>query len=467
MTIEPMYPKRVLEEYLSVLRKWMDGRCFFEEHKSFTCYIWAYVTSNLPSYYVQYNRLLPVIPPLSSQFLSSINKNRSGVAMFRKMPLLLLAEIILLGLVHQWIPLDIKSFFYGISLSIKSIIIFVLPAVIFGLLFKTAVQLAQKASKLIIIILASLVLSNFISTLISFAIGSFAYQFDLSMIFPSEGSSLHAAWTLSFPKWIGNGSAMLTGLLLGSLLGIWTPFLASTIAKHLENGINKVLSSLLYIIPLFIAGFVIQMQHDQIMRHIIHNYGLIFVLIACTVFTYIALIYFIASRLQGTSFFQSIKNIMPAAIAGFGSMSSAAAMPLTIIGTEKNSQNPGLARSIIPAAVNIHLIGDCFAIPILAFAVLKSFGIADPTFVSYLIFTAYFVLAKFSVAAVPGGGILVMLPILENYLGFDATMLSLITALYILFDPVITCANVLGNGGFAMIITRLLKSNGKKETLTS
>ena len=68
----------------------------------------------------------------------------------------------------------------------------------------------------------------------------------------------------------------------------------------------------------------------------------------------------------------------------------------------------------------------------------------------YLIFACYFVMAKFSVAAVPGGGILVMLPILERYLGFDATMLSLITALYILFDPIITCANVLGNGGFAM-----------------
>ena len=32
---------------------------------------------------------------------------------------------------------------------------------------------------------------------------------------------------------------------------------------------------------------------------------------------------------------------------------------------------------------------------------------------------------------------------------------SMITALYILFDPVITCANVLGNGGFAMALDRL------------
>jgi Na+/H+-dicarboxylate symporter len=117
--------------------------------------------------------------------------------------------------------------------------------------------------------------------------------------------------------------------------------------------------------------------------------------------------------------------------------------------------------------VNIHLIGDCFAIPIFAFAIMKSFGIAEPAFASYLIFAGYFVMAKFSVAAVPGGGILVMLPILETYLGFNGEMLSLITALYILFDPLITSANVLGNGGFAMGIGNLAEGKLRPETENS
>jgi Na+/H+-dicarboxylate symporter len=141
-------------------------------------------------------------------------------------------------------------------------------------------------------------------------------------------------------------------------------------------------------------------------------------------------------------------------------MSSAAAMPLTILGTEKNTKNADLAGSIIPATVNVHLMGDCFAIPIFAFAILKSFGVAEPTFVSYALFAAYFVLAKFSVAAVPGGGILVMLPILESQLGFTSEMLSLITALYLLFDPLITAGNVLGNGGFALGMHRLTEKMG-------
>ena len=78
----------------------------------------------------------------------------------------------------------------------------------------------------------------------------------------------------------------------------------------------------------------------------------------------------------------------------------------------------------------------------------------EPSLLNYLIFSMYFVIAKFSVAAVPGGGILVMLPIPKTYLGFNTEMMSLITALYLLFDPVITCANVLGNGAFAKLIDR-------------
>ena len=108
--------------------------------------------------------------------------------------------------------------------------------------------------------------------------------------------------------------------------------------------------------------------------------------------------------------------------------------------------------------VNIHLVGDCIAIPIFAYAVLKSFGMTEPSVYNYLIFTIHFVMMKFSVVAIPGGGIIVMLPILERYLGFNGDMMSLITALYVLFDPVITASNVLGNGALAKGIDRLIGS---------
>lgn len=384
--------------------------------------------------------------------------------MFRKMPFILLAVIFLVGISYQWLSPTCKSVLYGISLSLKSLITFLLPFLIFGLLFKTAVQLAKKASKWILFLLTAICLSNFISTMFSYMVGSFAYHLNLSIMPTStEKTSLIPLGSFLLPNWIGNSPAMFAGLALGFLMGWLNPPLSEKIASHFEKAINIILKLFLYIIPLFIAGFIVKIIHDGVINLIIRNYALIFVIVASAVFSYIGLIYFIINRFQIKNFVKSLKNMLPATIAGFGSMSSAACMPLTILGTEKNSKNPDIARSIIPVTVNIHLIGDCFSIPIFAFAVLKSFGIAEPTFSSYLIFAIYFVLAKFSVAAVPGGGILVMLPILETYLGFNGDMLSLITALYILFDPLITSANVLGNGGFAMGIDRAF--NGKSKNV--
>ena len=85
----------------------------------------------------------------------------------------------------------------------------------------------------------------------------------------------------------------------------------------------------------------------------------------------------------------------------------------------------------------------------------------------YLIFCLYFVLNKFAVAAVPGGGILVMMPVLQQYLGFNDEMLSLIMMLYILFDSLITTANVMGNNVFAILFSRAWSwvAGGKRELL--
>ncbi len=374
--------------------------------------------------------------------------------MLRKMPFLLVAIIIAIILLDPLIPLLVKQVLYSISLSIKTIIILLLPLIIFGLLFKAAVMLSNNATRVIGMILALVCCSNFISTFLSHYIGAWIYQFNLSMIAPKSSSGLEPLWSLNIPKIIANDKAMFAGIIFGIISSKCYPHLASKIATKMERWINKLLKGFTYLIPLFVAGFVVKLQYDGVVGTIIKDYTAIFALIALAQFSYITLAYFLLNGSKG--FISSIQNMLPAAISGFSTMSSAASMPLTIIGAESNAKNKDLARSVIPATVNIHLVGDCFAIPIFAYAVLKSFGMDEPSLLNYMIFTFYFVLAKFSVAALPGGGIIVMLPILESYLGFNAEMMSLITALYILFDPVITCANILGNGAFAQMIDRLI-----------
>lgn len=375
--------------------------------------------------------------------------------MRRKMPFILLLEILAVSLLTPFMPLVMQQGFLAISLSIKSLIIFLLPLIIFGLLFKTTVSLARQATFIILLILLFVCCSNALSTFLSHYVGAWIYHFNLSLLLPNTTTELKPLWTFTLPKIIPNDKAMLAGIVMGLIFGNFYPTIAQKSAVVLETLINKLLSLVIYLIPLFIAGFVVKLQADGVVYTIVKDYTAIFAIVALAQLSYILLAYLILNRFNLSETLNCIKNMLPAALTGFSTMSSAAAMPFTINGVKQNTQNKDLASAVVPATVNIHLIGDCFAIPIFAYAVIKSFGFAEPTLLTYLVFVFYFVIAKFSVAAIPGGGIIVMLPILESYLGFNAEMLSLITALYILFDPVITCANVLGNGAFAIFIDKV------------
>jgi len=366
--------------------------------------------------------------------------------MFKKIPFILLTLVAFAVLTEPFLPTSLLSIFYALSLTIKSLIISLLPIVVFALVCKTVSSLSKGAARLVLLVFGALCLSNFLSTWISFCFSHTLSHLTLSLPKASQ-SALTPAWTFTFPSFLRTDYTMLAAF----LFGLFTPY-GVKLSSHFEKLVNRLLACIVLLIPFFITGFLFKLLHEKVLQNILYDYAPIFLLIITAQVCYISLLYLIANRFSLRGFFTSIKNMFPAAVAGFGSMSSAAALPLTLIGSEKNTNNSPLTKLAIPTTVNIHLIGDCLAIPLFAIAIMKGFGLETPTPFTYLIFSFYFVLAKFSVAAIPGGGIIVMLPILEHVFNFTPEMSSLITAFYILFDPIITVANITGNGAFAMFL---------------
>jgi Na+/H+-dicarboxylate symporter len=369
------------------------------------------------------------------------------------MPVILLFLIASALILESVLPLEIKQFLYALSLLIKSLIVFLLPALIFCLLFKAVIELSVGTGMFLLSVIGYVCCSNFIATFLSHYIGILVYELDLSpvIIYDSE-RNLKALFDLELPSFMSNDKAMLGALILGLICSKKFPHYTKKLTQITERYIKVIMSIFGYIIPPFMVGFIIKMQYEGVAGIIARDYAYIFILIALSQFSYISCYYLLASNFKASKLFSSIRNMIPPALSGFSTMSSAATMPLTLVAIEKNAIDKNVACSVVPITVNIHLIGDCFAIPIFAYAILKSFGIAQPSFMDYLIFNFYFVLSKFSVAAIPGGGIVVMIPILSEYMGFKGDMIAMITGLYMIFDPIITCANILGNGAFAQMI---------------
>lgn len=385
-----------------------------------------------------------------------------------KIPILLSLILFFSLMFGHIIPVEVKSFIYSLSLLIKETLIFFLPFLIFAFLFSSMCQLQKGALKFALFLIPLICISNFTSAMVAYGIGNVALGNNqlLSTVAHTSETSLEPIWVFILPKLISNDYALSFGLVFGIVYAFLVPNKSQKISGKLLNITSFILKRLFIpVMPIFILGFSLKLQHEQILATICKDYLFVFLLIASASYGYIIFLYGFFNSFKRNAWFTSLQNMIPALVSGFSTMSSAASMPFTIMGSEKNVTHPEIARAVIPATANNHLIGDCFAIPIFALAILVSFNSSLPTFTDYFIFTFYFVLAKFAVAGVPGGGVLVMLPVLEQHLGFSPMMLSLITTLYIIFDPLITSANVMGNGAFAMFFSKVYGTACKEKPL--
>jgi Na+/H+-dicarboxylate symporter len=136
-------------------------------------------------------------------------------------------------------------------------------------------------------------------------------------------------------------------------------------------------------------------------------------------------------------------------------MSSVAALPLSIVAAEQNIKDSNLAKLLMPSTVNIHTIGSAIGMTTLMLTTSVAFTGSIPDLNTFIVFALFWSLAKFAVAAVPGGAVIVAAPLMAKYLGFSGDMIGLLTVAYMFFDPFGTATNVLGNGAFAIIFSKM------------
>jgi len=361
----------------------------------------------------------------------------------------------------SWLPETVQSSCYAISLTLKSILLFILPVVIFSCLFSCLLTFkGKKAIGFMLALLAIVSISNYLATLIAYGISSLELvALNLNTIDNAVPiQELQPLWHFELPSWIPNDYALYLGFGLGAIFAFFpTPRILriSAWARHsvtlfLEKGFIPVL-------PLFALGFILKMQYDGTLAQIIESYLLLLFIIVGIYVVYLLFLFGLAANFKLKAWLTYLKNIFPVALMGFSTMSSLATMPITLNAAEKNTGAIDISRAVIPATVNIHMIGVSIAIPLMALTILLGYGHPLPSFSTYCLFALNFVIAQLAVAAVPGGAILVMLPTLETHLGFTGEMSALVTALYILFDPAVTISNVLGNSALVIFISKWFK----------
>jgi Na+/H+-dicarboxylate symporter len=353
------------------------------------------------------------------------------------------------------------QFIYTFSLFFKEILSFFLPFVVIAFVLSGILSLKKNAPLALLMLIGVIIVSNFCTSLVAFFSGKLLIEYI------SEGiktAGLHASismeplWAFTLRPLIAPERALLLALTLGLTGSFFSVPSLENFTCRFKEIIEKILNhAFIPLLPIYVLGFLLKIIHEGALATLFESYGKTCLFFIIVQNVYQLFLYFVTAGFSLSKAMFYIKNSMPSYVTAFGTMSSSSTIPVTIQCMKKNIDNPSFAEMATPILANMHLAGDCISVPILALTTLFIFTGTIPTFLIFIKFIFYFCLTMLAATGVPGGGIIVMIPILKSILGFSPEMVGIITTLYLVTDGFSTACNVMGDNALAILVNKLLK----------
>jgi len=349
---------------------------------------------------------------------------------------------------------------FTLSSVIKEILEFFLPLVVFFFVSSGIAAFAHHSLLMILLLITLVTLSNGLTALYAYGMGGSFLTFlsgSHETLVQPEASALTPFFSLGLPHYFSSEAAMLAALLVGFALTFLKPNAVArrfvTSGKWLiERGLALFFIPL---VPVYVLGFFVKMMRELPVTTLCGLYGAVFILVVGMQIVWLVLAYVVATLPRLSRAFRCGMAAVPSYLTALGTMSSVATLPVSLACAEQNTGDKAVAQFAMPILANIHLMGDAISVPIFALATMKFFLAVTPPFGAYIVFAGYLCITMLAVSGIPGGGIIVMLPLLKSLFGFTPEMLSVMTALYLLQDGFGTAANVMGDGALVIALHRI------------
>lgn len=182
---------------------------------------------------------------------------------------------------------------------------------------------------------------------------------------------------------------------------------------------------------------------------------LVLVAIACLIYT--CALYVVAVVVGKVPIVRFARAIAPAQVVGFSSRSSLATLPAMIEAGKMQLGLPAAATGfVLPLAVSTFKLGATIAITTSSLFLARIYGVPiTPAQVASIAMSA--VLLSFSVPGIPGGVLLIMVPVLAS-VGIPAEGVGILLAVDVIPDMFRTVTNVTADMVAAVIVARSDKS---------
>lgn len=368
----------------------------------------------------------------------------------------LLFAILLCSIFHKNISHDTVRFFLTISTFLREILVFILPFLLFSFVAVALSAIPKNGLLFVLELMFFVALSNFCNILVSGCIGFSLLKTPSAHHILQKSIEITPLFYVNLPNIIPTTYALLTGIIVGLFNSIkpsnTIQYIISTLHRLIMLFMKKLFIPLL---PLFVAGFLLKLFAEGAITNFVSNNFYICMLMFSFLIIYLFIWLIVAAELNFVKATLIFKSAFPAICTAFSTMSSAAALPFSIEAANINTKDKVLADAVMPLTLNFHMLGDTIIVPIIAMIVMRAFDHPLPSAYNFVMFGIFFVLNKFAGGGVPSGTIMVTIPVLKEYLGFDDSMIAFIIAFYGMMDPIATSGNVAANNFFVIIFQKV------------
>ena len=388
--------------------------------------------------------------------------------LIKQLPFQLLVTIVFAALCAPFLPQAFLDVGYTAGVLFKDLLMIFIPFVVWGYLMSALVAFDKKSLLLAVGLVFLTTISSLLTaiTAYGFSLATFS-QFHFAESIAQNGPKLgeqgiKALWLLPFHSPLTPSVAIMLALALGflSIFAEINPL--KNFAITLRDHSTRILKAyFLPFLPLYVFAVLIKIQSQGSLSFFLTQYSKVFFVLYTTLFVLLTGFLFLISQYSIKKVGHTLKTLFKPAMTAFTTMSGVAAMPFLVASITKHTKNKPYAEFTVPLATNIHTFGDGFIITVTALSLLYMTHAPLPSAGNGLTFIACYCLARFFNACVPGGGILVMAPFIEHYLGLSPELIGLLTTLYVLQDPLISMINTVGNGILCILIYPLFKKKLK------
>jgi Na+/H+-dicarboxylate symporter len=351
---------------------------------------------------------------------------------------------------------DAIRFFFTISTCLKELLIFVLPFLLFSFVAVALSSIPKDGMLFVLALMSAVFLSNFINILISGVVGFLILSDTMAKEVNNSAASILPFFAPQLPAVASTVHALIAGVIVGFINSVYRNETVNLVVGFIHNCTMKFMKKFFVpLLPIFVGGFLLKLFAEGKMTDFIGKNFKVCLMMCGFLFCYLLLWLAVVSAFKKDRAVEILKNTFPAIVTAFSTMSSAAALPLSLEAAAKNTKDSVLSNTVMPLTLNFHMVGDTIIVPILAMIVMLAFNHPLPSMQNFIMFGIFFVLNKFAGGGVPSGTIMVTVPVLKEYLGFDDSMIAFIIAFYGVIDPIATSGNVTANNFFVIIFKKI------------